>query len=101
MWEDTRPLLYDLVPPGVELHCLYGTGIETTERLVYSKSSPSGKATIIPGDGDGTVNVRSLKACQRWVGKQKKPVYPREFPKRDHMQVLKVRSHTLFFLYAI
>ena len=37
MWEDTHPLIYDLVAPGVEMHCIYGTGVDTAERLIYSK----------------------------------------------------------------
>jgi len=88
MWEDTHPLIHDLVAPGVEVHCLYGTGIDTAERLIYSKTMPTGKATILMGDGDGTVNVRSLSACTKWAIEQKQPVYVRAFPKRDHMAVL-------------
>merc|ERR1712137_993576 len=77
MWEDTHPLIHDLVAPGVEVHCLYGTGIDTAERLIYSKTMPTGKATILMGDGDGTVNVRSLSACTKWAIEQKQPVYVR------------------------
>lgn len=62
--------------------------METAERLVYAKSTPQGKATIIMGDGDGTVNIRSLSACTKWAGEQKQPVYVQPFPKRDHMAVL-------------
>jgi len=90
MWEDTRPLIHDLVAPGVEVHCLYGTGVDTAERLIYSKTMPTGKATILMGDGDGTVNVRSLSACSKWAIEQKQAVYVRAFPKRDHMAVLNV-----------
>lgn len=87
-WQDTRPLVHDLVAPGVELHCLFGTGVDTAERLVYDKTTPLGKATIIMGDGDGTVNVRSLSACAKWADEQKQPVVVQPFPKRDHMGVL-------------
>lgn len=68
----------------------FGTGVDTAERLVYSKSTPLGKATIIMGDGDGTVNVRSLAACSKWTKEQSQPVYVQAFPKRDHMAVLYV-----------
>lgn len=88
MWEDTHPLIHDLVAPGVEVHCLYGTGVDTAERLIYSKTTPTGKATILMGDGDGTVNVRSLSACTKWAIEQKQAVYVRSFPNRDHMAVL-------------
>ncbi|KAL1378784.1 hypothetical protein pipiens_000529, partial [Culex pipiens pipiens] len=40
------------------------------------------------GDGDGTVNRRSLEACQYWNGQQKQPVHLQEFPGADHMQIL-------------
>ncbi|KAK4015285.1 phospholipase A2 group XV [Daphnia magna] len=88
MWQDTHPLVHELTAPGVEIHCIFGTGVDTAERLVYTKSTPLGKATIIMGDGDGTVNVRSLAACSKWVNEQSQPVYVQAFPKRDHMAVL-------------
>lgn len=31
MWEDTRNLIHDLKPPGVEVLCLYGIGVNTVE----------------------------------------------------------------------
>ena len=68
----------------------YGTEVDTAERLVYSKPTPNGKATIIMGDGDGTVNVRSLAACSKWIKEQSQPVYVQAYPKRDHMAVLNV-----------
>lgn len=40
------------------------------------------------GDGDGTVNRRSLEACKRWIPQQRQPVFVREFPGTDHMQVI-------------
>ena len=90
MFKDTKLLLKNLTPPGVEVHCLYGTGIDTAEQLVFSKTIPDGKATIRMGDGDGTVNVRSLYACEMWIPQQKQPVFSRPFPKVDHMDILKV-----------
>lgn len=51
------------------------------------------------GDGDGTVNVRSLSACTKWAIEQKQPVYVRAFPKRDHMAVLNVSSLISFSYY--
>ena len=79
------------------MHCLYGSGMETAERLIFSKGTPDGKATLIMGDGDGTVNERSLAACQIWQTTQKQPIYSRAFPKRDHMAVLKVQFIFLNF----
>lgn len=48
------------------------------------------------GDGDGTVNVRSLSACTKWAIEQKQAVYVRSFPNRDHMAVLNVSWPFLF-----
>lgn len=40
------------------------------------------------GDGDGTVNRRSLEACKLWSGKQKQKVFPVPLPNIDHMMIL-------------
>lgn len=63
-----------------------------TPRLVYAKSGDlSGTPTLINGDGDGTVNARSLRACSYWNGMKQqlgKNVTMLELPKVDHMTVL-------------
>lgn len=43
---------------------------------------------VYVGDGDGTVNYRSLSACAKWMDEQKQRVVVQPFPKRDHMAVL-------------
>ena len=87
MVEDTKDLIAGLKPPGVEVFCSHGSKVDTTERVVYppgafptdtSHSSklenkegvegkfwpfPSGSPELIKGDGDGTVNIRSLEVC--------------------------------------
>ncbi len=40
------------------------------------------------GDGDGTVNIRSLRVCAQWRTLQRQPVYHREFHQAEHMQIL-------------
>ena len=40
------------------------------------------------GDGDGTVNMRSLLGCLRWQGKGY-PVHHKIFPNVDHVAILK------------
>ena len=69
MREDTAPLLAGLPAPGVEVFCLHGGGVATTERLVYGQGEFPGSdpSQILKGDGDGTVNMRSLLGCTRWV----------------------------------
>lgn len=61
-------------------------------RLDYKKSTGlDGTPTLVNGDGDGTVNARSLKACGEWKdvkGQNGKNVTLQDFPKVDHMTVL-------------
>lgn len=53
---------------GVAIHCLYSGGIATPQRLVYDFAAtfPDSQPIVEMGDGDGTVNLRSLEACGRW-----------------------------------
>lgn len=89
MRKDTISYTQNFTAPGVELHCLYGSGISTVDSLNYDKTYDlSGKPTLVNGDGDGTVNKRSLEACRHWSSQQKQPVYLREFPGVDHMAIL-------------
>ena len=48
----------------VQVFCFYGTGVPTTEQLVYSGVPQSSVPTFNTGYGDGTVNLRSLKVSQ-------------------------------------
>lgn len=58
-------------------------------RLYYKPgTSITGKPQLINGDGDGTVNMRSLEGCLHWQGKMKKKVYPQAFSKVDHTGIL-------------
>lgn len=61
-------------------------------RLHYSKSGDlDGSPTLINGDGDGTVNVRSLQACTHWIGMKEqlgKNISTLELPGVDHMGIL-------------
>lgn len=92
--------------PGVEVHCLYGTNTDTVKRwaknfvwnwLQYSYKTISSldfgtefnsDPTIIEGDGDGTVNKRSLMGCRYWKNATNRLIHVREFPGIDHMQIL-------------
>lgn len=75
MWIDTKNLVHDLTPPEVPVHCLHGSGVPTLDTLVFGKGQfPDTYPASVNGDGDGTVNLRSLLGCLRWVGAQKYPV---------------------------
>ncbi|OAD52278.1 Group XV phospholipase A2 [Eufriesea mexicana] len=92
-WEfrkDNEKYQLDFTPPGVEVHCLYGNGIDTVQRLYYKPgTSIEGTPQLIPGDGDGTVNLRSLEGCKYWQGKQEQKVYSQAFPGINHMDILR------------
>lgn len=50
-----------------------------------------GTPTLVTGDGDGTVNARSLESCVHWNGtkaQRGKDVFHVELPGADHMGVL-------------
>ncbi|XP_012283665.1 group XV phospholipase A2 [Orussus abietinus] len=92
-WEfhkDSEKYQLDFTPPGVEIHCLHGVNVDTVEKLYYKPgTSVNDYPQLIPGDGDGTVNLRSLEGCRYWQGKQKQKIYHQPFPKVNHMDVLR------------
>ncbi|XP_061891699.1 phospholipase A2 group XV-like [Entelurus aequoreus] len=88
MRQDTESLLFDLTPPGVTVHCLYGTGVPTSEAFQYSAKFPDVEPTVVWGDGDGTVNLLSATQCKRWAGLQKQPVSLQELPGNEHVNML-------------
>ncbi|KAF5399114.1 Phosphatidylcholine-sterol acyltransferase (Lecithin-cholesterol acyltransferase)/ Phospholipase A [Paragonimus heterotremus] len=53
-------------PTDVELYCVYGTQVATMEQVIYTSSFPDELPKLVMGDGDGTVNLRSLEVCRRW-----------------------------------
>ena len=88
LWKDTKDLVKDLTPPGVELHCIYSYGMPTIEQLIFI-NFPNGNPVKVEGDGDGTVNIRSLELCKQWSNKQNQPVITKSFKRLDHSQIIK------------
>ncbi|XP_050448560.1 phospholipase A2 group XV-like [Cataglyphis hispanica] len=92
-WEfrkDNEKYQLDFTAPGVEVHCLYGSKVQTVEKLYYKPGTAiDGYPQLIFGDGDGTVNIRSLEACTYWQKLQKQKIYNQGFPKVDHTDILK------------
>jgi len=77
--------------PGVPIHCLHGAGVDTPEMLVYDTDDdfPDKRPREVMGDGDGTVNLRSLKACSSWIGMDENhPVIVRQFDGINHIDLL-------------
>uniref|UniRef100_A0A6G1SLI2 Group XV phospholipase A2 n=1 Tax=Aceria tosichella TaxID=561515 RepID=A0A6G1SLI2_9ACAR len=89
MWLDTKEIASNLKAPNVELWCLYGVGSATPTKIIYKDSFNSGKYSEVEGDGDGTVNLDSLRACEYFGDQQEKPVYTRMFRNVDHIGILR------------
>ncbi|XP_068241511.1 lysosomal phospholipase A and acyltransferase-like [Palaemon carinicauda] len=93
MYLDTKDLINNAPAPGVEVHCLHGVGVDTVEKLVYTKKgSFPDSPNLVYGDGDGTVNVRSAELCLKWKDGQKQNVYHKALKGIDHMQILSAKE---------
>jgi len=85
---------YDLLVDrdlGVPIHCFHGGGVPTPERLVYDTVSafPDTEPRVELGEGDGTVNLRSLEACGRWKNVQSRhPVNVKYYSSVGHNELL-------------
>jgi len=92
MWLDTRNLTRDMIHPGVDVHCIHGGGIATMQMLEYrSDKFPDHNPKITYGDGDSTVNTKSLEGCLRWTDeskKQGKKLVHMNITGVDHMSVM-------------
>ncbi|CAL1688468.1 unnamed protein product [Lasius platythorax] len=92
-WEfrkDNEKYQLDFTAPSVEVHCLYGSKVQTVEKLYYKPGTAiDGYPQLVFGDGDGTVNIRSLEACAHWQKSQKQKIYYQGFPGIDHTNILK------------
>ncbi|XP_070574884.1 lysosomal phospholipase A and acyltransferase-like [Ptychodera flava] len=90
MWLDTKDLIHNVTAPGVPVFCLHGSGLDTPERFIYDEKHkfPDTQPITISGPGDGTVNMKSLKACLMWRKQQKHPVIEKDFPGNEHVAIL-------------
>ena len=87
---DTQQLTFNLDPPQVEFHALYSSGVKTPDSFIYSASQwPDLQPSVVYGDGDGTVNLRSLFGFKRWFGKQDEKIFVKELKGIDHLAILK------------
>ncbi|XP_006878729.1 PREDICTED: group XV phospholipase A2 [Elephantulus edwardii] len=96
MRQDTEGLVNVTRPPGVPLHCLYGTGVPTPDSFYY-ENFPDHDPKIYFGDGDGTVNLQSALQCRTWQGRQKQEVLLLELPGSEHIEML-ADTNTLDYL---
>lgn len=82
-------MIADVKAPQVEMHCLYGSKVDTPGALQFPPNGfPDTYPKTIPDDGDGTVNMRSLEACLAWSGKQKQAVKHSVLEGAEHMAIL-------------
>jgi lysophospholipase III len=83
-------LLDELRAPEVELHELYGSQVPTPGVLLYSnRTFPDLQPVVLPDNGDGTVNMRSLLGFRNWLGKQTEPIHSLEIPGAEHSAILR------------
>ncbi len=67
-------LLQNYSSPNVQTYCYYGIDVPTPSRLHYKKDFRQGVNTtgqtpsVFYGEGDGIVNIESLKVCRKWPG---------------------------------
>ncbi|KAF7242692.1 Group XV phospholipase A2 [Varanus komodoensis] len=87
MREETEALVYEMAPPGVRIHCLFGTGVDTPDSFFYD-AFPDKEPKTFYGDGDGTVNLQSALQCKKWVGQQEQEVLLYELPGSEHIDML-------------
>lgn len=93
MFEETVGLTGPLPAPNITLHCLYGSKVNTPLQFIYKEGEfPDTQPKTIFGDGDGSVNIKSLMACQRWKGNQSYNVTLQGFPGVEHVQTIKTDS---------
>ena len=90
MFEEIENLTGSLPAPNVTLHCLYGSNIKTPLQFIYGEGDfPDTQPSVINGDGDGTVNIRSLMACSRWQSMQTYKVTLQNFSGVEHVHTIK------------
>ena len=76
--------------PGVPIVCFYGNIVGTTmDHVVFGTSGfPDNPASLVYGDGDGTVNLASLRLCEKFSKMQKESVSVNVVPGVDHSGML-------------
>jgi hypothetical protein len=89
-WLNNKDLLKELEPPGIDIHQIYGTHMSTPGVLLYTdRTFPDLQPIVLPDDGDGTVNLRSLHGFKKWQGQQTQDINWLELPGVEHLAVLR------------
>ena len=100
LFKKSNHLLNNLNAPNVEIHSLYGIGVKTPENFEYDEilNWYDKQPSINYGDGDGTVNKKSLIGFERWILKQDKKIYGHELQGVEHLQILRNKYTTEYIL---
>lgn len=86
---DLVPPIWTGVAPNITMYCLYGHSVPTPELFIYGIGQfPDTYPVTNYGDGDGTVNLRSLQGCKRFKYIQEKDVFVQGFKGAEHMAIL-------------
>ena len=89
-WLNNKDLAQELKPPEIEIHQLYGSQMPTPGVLLYNQRTfPDLQPVVLPDNGDGTVNIRSLLGFQKWQGMQKQEIHSLEIPGVEHLAILR------------
>ncbi|KAK7601463.1 hypothetical protein V9T40_008904 [Parthenolecanium corni] len=88
MYQDIKSFQDEVSEPGVELHCLYATDIQTVALVDYSFSFFDYWKKQLNSDGDGTANLQSLQVCEKWKTETNK-VKTKSFPGLSHVEMIK------------
>lgn len=58
---------YVLRDPGTSFYCIHSSGVNVAGQMIYEKGWDKERrpTRIVSEDGDGTVNIRSLKGCRK------------------------------------
>ncbi|ELT94107.1 hypothetical protein CAPTEDRAFT_214081 [Capitella teleta] len=84
-----RPAWSNIHHPGVDLYCWHGQGVDTVDAVHYSSDQwPNGIPDTHTGDGDGTVNLKSLNACSRFAEEPGSLTDVRGFDGVNHLDLL-------------
>ncbi|XP_019864310.1 PREDICTED: group XV phospholipase A2-like isoform X1 [Amphimedon queenslandica] len=89
IYNEVKDLISDFPPPNVTHYCYYGSDVHTHANLYYNSSFPDSQPVhIMPDNGDGTVNERSLQSCRLWRDKQVFPVIEKSFVGVSHRNMV-------------
>ncbi len=98
-WLNNKDLYNETIPPEIESHHIYGTKMPTPGVLLYNnRTFPDLQPALLPDDGDGTVNIRSLLGFKTWEGKQNQDIHSLELPGVEHLAILR---HPMVINYII